>query len=200
MSDRPIFTYQTRFSLSPEDKAVLDAYGDLYGRAERSLFVAMQAGDTINDLKKSFLPRFGITARHFNALRVGLAGKIDSIKTRRTGLIAEAESRIRKAEKVIARREKKAAGSNKLHQKKRRLANLKGRLAAQKEDHKNKTVRICFGSKRLFHAQFDLDANNYASHAGWKQDWHQARSNQLAARMRPPAAKVALQRSLMRAP
>ena len=44
MSDRPIFTYQTRFVLDDGQTAVLDAYAKLYGRAERSLFAAMQAG------------------------------------------------------------------------------------------------------------------------------------------------------------
>lgn len=83
MSDRPIFTYQTRPALTPVQATVLDAYADLYGQAERSLFAAIQAGDSLNELKRSFQPRFGITARQFNAMRAGLEGKIDSIKERR---------------------------------------------------------------------------------------------------------------------
>jgi hypothetical protein len=37
---------------------------------------------SINELKREFQPKFGITARQFNAVRVGLEGKIDSIKAR----------------------------------------------------------------------------------------------------------------------
>ena len=63
MSERPVFTYQTRPTLDDDQAAVLDAYAELYGRTERSLFAAMQAGGKLNDLKREFLPRFGVTAR-----------------------------------------------------------------------------------------------------------------------------------------
>lgn len=178
MNHRTIFTYQTRPQLTTEQAAVLDAYAALYGRAERSLFAALQAGGALNALKRAFLPRFGISARQFNAIRVGLEGKIDSIKERRPELIAEATTRIKQAIKVIAKLGKKAPRSNKLHQKKRRLATLQSRLAVLKADHASNTVRLCFGSKRLFRAQFDLAANGYADHDEWKSAWQRERSNQ----------------------
>ena len=178
MSDRPIFTYQTRLALTPEQAAILDAYAILYGQAERSLFAALQAGGTLNDLKRDFLPRFGLSARQFNALRVGLDGKIASIKERRPERIAEAESRIRQAAQVVAKLETKAPGTAKLHQKKRRLISLQDRLSALKADQEAGTVRLCFGGKKLFRAQFDLDANGYADPGEWKAAWQYARSRQ----------------------
>jgi IS605 OrfB family transposase len=39
-------------------------------------------------------------------------------------------------------------------------------------------VRICFGSKKLFNAQFDLKANGYENFEQWKSDWQKARRNQ----------------------
>jgi len=65
MADRPMFTYQTRLTLTPEQSAVLDAWGELYGRVERSLFAAMETGVSLTELKRTFLPRFGITARRW---------------------------------------------------------------------------------------------------------------------------------------
>ena len=154
MSERPIFTYQTRPVLGDGQALVLDAYAELYGRTERSLFAAMQAGGKLNDLKRDFLPRFGITARQFNAVRIGLDGKIDSIKQRRPDLILEAQAKIKKAAKVIARlTAKKTVRADKLHQKKRRLAMLQARLSAMQADQAAGKVRLCFGSKKLFHAQ-----------------------------------------------
>jgi IS605 OrfB family transposase len=47
-----------------------------------------------------------------------------------------------------------------------------------KADQEAGIVRICFGSKKLFHAQFDLEANNYADRDEWKADWCKARSSQ----------------------
>lgn len=178
MSDRPIFTYQTRPVLDQVQTSALDAYAELYGKAERSLFAAIQAGGTLNDLKREFPPRFGISARQFNAMRIGLDGKIASIKERRPELIREAGTRIKKAAKVIKKLEAKSPGTNKLHQKKRRLATMRSRLAAMQSDHAAGTVRLCFGGKKLFHAQFDLAANGYADHAAWKRDWDQARAGQ----------------------
>jgi IS605 OrfB family transposase len=178
MSDCPLFTYQTRLVLDAAQAAAFDAYAELYGRAERALFAALSAGRGINELKRAFLPRFGITARQFNALRVGLEGKIASIKARRPELITESKSRIEKAESVVAKLAIRAPGTNKLHQKKRRLATLKARCAAIEADQAAGRVRLCFGSKRLFHAQFDLAANGYASPAAWKADWQRTRSGQ----------------------
>ncbi len=178
MSDRPIFTYQTRLALTPDQAAILDAYATLYGQAERRLFAAIQSGGTLNDLKRDFLPRFGLSARQFNALRVGLDGKIASIKERQPERIAEAESRIRQAAKVVARLESKTPGTSKLHQKKRRLISLQDRLSALKADQEAGTIRLCFGGKKLFRAQFDLDANGYADPGEWKSAWQQSRSRQ----------------------
>lgn len=179
MTDRPIFTYQTRLAPDAAQAAALDAYAALYGKAERSLFAALQAGGSINDLKRAFLLRFGITARQFNAIRVGLEGKIDSIKARRPELIAELQARIKKALKVVAVLTLRPTQAAKLHQKKRRLHSLQTKLAALEADHKAGLVRMAFGSKKLFRAQFDLAANGYANHAAWKADWQACRANQL---------------------
>ncbi len=178
MSDRPVFTYQTRLRLAAEQVAALDAYADLYGRAERALFARMRVGIPMGDLKCEFLRRFGITARQFNAIRVGLEGKIASIRERLPEWIAEAESRIQRAERVIGILSAREPGSEKLHQKKRRLGSLRARLAARIADRDSGRVRLCFGSRRLFRKQFALKENGYASHAEWKKDWQSARSAQ----------------------
>jgi len=178
MAERAVFTYQTRLALDAAQASLLDAYAALYGQAERSLFAALCAGRAVNELKREFLPRFGLTARQFNAIRGGLEGKIESIKRRQPELIAQAKQRIQKAESVIAKLSARAAGSSKLHQKKRRLSTLKARCASMESDHASGKVRLCFGSKRLFRAQFDLAANGYANHAQWQEDWHAARSSQ----------------------
>jgi IS605 OrfB family transposase len=178
MSDRPIFTFQSRMALNDVQVTALDSYANLCCKVERSLFAAMQAGGSMNDLKREFLPKFGITARQFNAVRVGLEGKIDSIKTRRPELIAELQGRIKHATKVVAKLTLCPTQVAKLHQKKRRLHILQTKLEAMQADHKEGKVRLCFGSKKLFHAQFDLQANDYADHAAWKADWQDSRCDQ----------------------
>ena len=200
-----VFTYQTR--LPESSYPALDAYAMLYGQVERKLFAAMQSGrGTVNQLKRDCLCRFGITARQFNAVRVGLEGKVASIRERRPELISEAGQRIRKAERVIAKldaqidawrdpvkalmagrpvkpvvpglhREKLAAATTRRHHKMRRLAILRHRLQALKSDREAGVTRLCFGSRKLFRAQFNLEENGYASHDEWLADWRRARSN-----------------------
>lgn len=178
MSDKRIFTYQNRIDTTPEQEEVLFAYAELYGRVERSLFAAVQAGEDFSKLKPEFQRRFGITARQYNAVAIGLKGKMASVKERRPGLIADLKTKIKKCRRIIEKLEKKSPGSNKLHQKKRRLYILEGRLRALQADQAENAVRICFGNKKLFRAQFDLDANGYASLDEWRNDWQQARSRE----------------------
>ena len=47
-----------------------------------------------------------------------------------------------------------------------------------KKDELNNRIRICFGSKKLFHKQFHLEENKYKDHGQWKEDWIEARSSQ----------------------
>jgi IS605 OrfB family transposase len=176
MSEKPIFTYQTRLVLDNQESA-LGAYASLYGKVERSLFAALATGGDASKLKSGFLKKFGITARQYNAVAISLKGKIASIRERRTGLIKEADVRISKARKVIVKLETKCPGTNKLHQKKRRLATMEARLAGMRQDHDTGAVRLCFGSKRLFRAQFDLEANGYASMDEWRADWKDSRAS-----------------------
>ena len=187
------FTYQTRLRLAPEQAAMLDAYAELYGKVERTLFARLCAGEEADRLKSSFCAEFGITARQYNAVSVGLKGKIDSIKERRTGLMKELDSRVSSAEKVVKKLTKvtkatkatkqesaEASASRffKIHHKKRRHAALRRKSVAMHSDHDLGKVRMAFGSKKLFRAQFALKENGYESIDAWREDWAKARSAQ----------------------
>ena len=65
-----------------------------------------------------------------------------------------------------------------VHQKKRRLANLRSQLVGLEADITEGLVRLCFGSKRLWRKQHDLEANGYSSHEEWLQDWRAARGDE----------------------
>jgi hypothetical protein len=61
--DLPVFTYQPRIHLQPPQNEALEAYAELYGKAERTLFAATQTGIDAADLKQVYRLVFGITAR-----------------------------------------------------------------------------------------------------------------------------------------
>lgn len=172
-------TYQARLKIDTQDDDLLDAYGDLYGRIERTLFAETIAkGHKPESVKSAYLKRFGITSRQFNSVCRNLKGKVDSIRSNQNRLIKEAEQRIEKAKKTIKHLEKQGGYANKLHQKKRRLSQLRARHHRMVEDKKAGRVRICFGSRQLFRAQFDLWANGYGNLDQWRRDWHAERGNQ----------------------
>lgn len=178
MTDKQIFTYQTRLRLTPEQDALLTSYAEIYGKAERTLFANLRAGKDLNALKREFLPKFGLTARQFNAVRIGLEGKIESISQRLPELLAEATAKALRADKVLQKLKGKKSNAFKLHQKKRRLFSLQTRTAKLAAECEAKSVRVCFGSNKLFNAQFHLADNGFDSHAEWKAAWRKARSSQ----------------------
>jgi IS605 OrfB family transposase len=189
---RPVFTYQTRLLLSPEQDAALQAWAELMGRAERRLFALRQGeargravptatgkdGQPI-PLKRRLRAEFGLTGRQFNAVERQLEGRIKAIQERRPGLIEESEARIAMARKLVAKLAREGPGSAKLHQKRRRLATLEARQTGLLADEAAGEVRLCFGSKRLFRAQFALEENGYADLDAWRADWRAARADQI---------------------
>jgi IS605 OrfB family transposase len=168
-------TYETRLPPVPERNLILDGYAELYGRAERTLFARLCAGERVATLKSAFLVRFGLTARQFNALAATVQGKIVSLRKRRPQLIATLERRVACAQTVLADCRR---GTNQYHQKRRRVEILTRRLAALRADDAAGRVRLCFGSRKLFRAQFALKENGYASHGAWRRAWRDIRASQ----------------------
>ena len=175
-------TYQTRtadyagLDRSAGD-AVLAAYGELYGRVQRKLFAEVGAGRSTTSLKSAYLERYGIPARMFNGVRVSWEGKVSSVREQQKLRGDALGRRIARAERQVS---DAAEGGRRdqVHQKKRRLANLRHRLAALEADIAAGRVRLCFGSKRLWRKQRNLEANGYASHQEWLRDWRDARSDE----------------------
>ena len=175
-------TYQTRISdyggvnRSAGD-AALAACAALYGRVQRKLFADVAAGSSASSLKNAYLKRYGIPARMFNAVRVSLDGKISSVREtmalRRESLLR----RISRAEREITKAGRRGR-RDQVHHKKRRLANLRHRLSALEADIAAGRVRLCFGSKRLWRKQHNLETNGYASHEEWLRDWRDVRSDE----------------------
>jgi IS605 OrfB family transposase len=175
MDDMMQRTYETRLAAEADADAALEAYAALYGCAARTLFARLQAGGTVRDLKRAFLVRFGLTARQFNALAVEVRGTIAASVAQRVRRLHHLERKIHRAQQVLRTLRR---GTNEYHQKRRRLGSLAQRLVHLRADHARGRVRLCFGSRRRFRAQFALAENGYASHDAWCRDWRAARANQ----------------------
>ena len=128
-------------------------------------------------LKREYIKEHGIPARLFNAVRVSLDGKVSAVRAAQRLRVDSLERRIAPGERQVAKAEEQGQWQQ-VHQKRRRLANLKSKLAVLQADIAAGRVRLCFGSKRLWRKQHHLEANGYASHEEWRRDWQDARSNE----------------------
>ena len=175
-------TYQTRIrDYSGIERAVgdaaLSAYAELYGQVQRKLFAQVAADRQAASLKSEYLKRYGIPARMLNAVRVSLEGKVASVKEQQKLRSDSLVRQIASAERGIA----EVAGRGRrdqVHQKGRRLVNLRDRLMKLEADIATGRVRLCFGSRRLWHKQHHLEANGYDSHGEWLQEWRDRRSDE----------------------
>ena len=176
------FTYEDRIHSfeelgSGQGISALSAYAELYGHLERKLFGRYCAGVSLPSLKTEYLLAHRIPARMFNGLRVSGEGKISAVRESQSRQIESLGRRTSRAEKQIAgalERGELAA----VHHKRRRLEDLRHRVAALRADVAAGRVRICFGSRRLWHRQHALEANGYSSHEEWRRDWREARSDE----------------------
>jgi hypothetical protein len=203
----PIFTFQTRLTVTDSQSIALSETAEKFSQSQRTLFANIASGDDPLIVKKEFMAQMGVDSRQYNAIRIELQGKVDSVVTLRTGYVQDIEHNIASLNKLIKKLsvdphkpkkptakinkpkattkivvteslEKRKKRLNKLHQKKRRLHRLEAKLAKLKADIKEERVHICFGSKKLFNAQFDLYANGYESHEEWLVDWQNTRNSQ----------------------
>ena len=157
--------------------AALDAYAELYGRVEHKLFADVAADRSATSLKSAYLERYGIPARMFNAVRVSLEGKVASVKEQQKLQLDSLGRRTARAEQQVSDGAERGHWEQ-VHQKRRRLANLRHRVAALEADVAEERVRLCFGSKKLWRKQHHLGANGYGSHEEWLADWQEARSDE----------------------
>ncbi|WPD19417.1 IS200/IS605 family accessory protein TnpB-related protein [Thermaerobacter composti] len=193
---------QATFQTKIQDRSVypaLDAIAALYGRLLRRLFVDVYVHNRpLVECKREYIAHYGITARHFNALAIELKAKVKAAEEAHRHHLVHLRGQIQSTERAIAKLQKqeKALASGKghwaalppeeraerrrrvrfqLHQKQRRLAMLRARLETA-EARTGLPPAVCFGSRRLFHRQFHLEENGFASHDEWRKAWRDARS------------------------
>jgi IS605 OrfB family transposase len=178
MTSEMTLTYQTRLQLDEREQIILQEYASLMSLVERSLYAETAKGKSSASCKNAFLKIYDMTARQFNACRVSLEGKISACKASVCRAIASLKQQLESLEKKIKLLEKKPSKNFVLHQKKRRQEILSYRLSCLEEDQKQEKVRLCFGGKKLFRAQFHLEKSGFTSHDEWKKTWHLKRNSE----------------------
>ena len=175
-------SYQTRIAAYEGiDRAVgdaaLSAYAALYGKVQHKLFADVAAGESAVSKKSEYIEKHGIPARMFNAVRITLDGKVSAVRESQLLQLDSLRRRVSRAGKQVLEAEQ-GCQWRQVHGKRRRLSNLKFRLAGLEADLAAGRVRLCFGSKKLWRRQYDLKANGYGSREAWLEEWRDVRSNE----------------------
>ena len=175
-------SYQTRIAAyegidRSVGDAALSAYAALYGKVQHKLFAVVAAGRSAVSKKSEYIDKHGIPARMFNAVRITLDGKVSAVRESQLLQLDSLRRRVSRAEKQVLEAER-GCQWRQVHGKRRRLANLKFRLAGLEADIAAGRVRLCFGSKKLWRRQYDLKANGYGSREAWLEEWRDVRSNE----------------------
>ena len=175
-------TYQTRIAVyegidRADGDAALSAYAALYGEVQRKLFADVAAGESAVSKKSEYIEKHGIPARMFNAVRITLDGKMSAVRESQFLQLDSLRRRVSRAEKQVLEAEQ-GCQWRQVHGKRRRLANLKFRLSVLEADLAAGRVRLCFGSRKLWRKQYDLEASGYASREAWLEEWRDVRSNE----------------------
>jgi len=168
------FTFQTRFEVSKDQNEILSKNAAFLSKIERHLFkdLYIKKKDH-NQLKSTYIKEYNITARQFNSLRIQLQGKVLSYKSLLKEKIFLLEKKLKKLKNHI----KHLKDPFKIHQKKRRLFILEKKFEKFKQDQEKDVIRICFGTRKLFKKQFQLEENGFSSHEEWKKQWDEQRNN-----------------------
>ncbi len=168
-------TYQTL--LSVDIYPFLDSMAALYSQIERDIHSCLVRGEKINIVEKSLQSKYKVDSTTIRNVYHNLKGKHSGIKELRKAQAKELKGTIRSIKTAIKKRQKKKQLSQKdrffIHQKKRRLAIKIHKLEKLNEGK----ISLCFGTKKLFLAQYHLEENGYSSHEEWLTDWRAARTS-----------------------
>ena len=172
--------------LCPEAISCIDDGLAIYSKAYRSAFSKIDHGQkNLNRLTKDLQKDYRLKSRAANSIardakarhQAGL--ELARVQTKNLqASINRKKKRMKKLKKAVNEQSKKAA-SNKLNDSElsayrkqkhdlwhlsQLIPKLEAKLKRWKKDIKNRHVRLCFGTKKLFKAQYHLEENGLSSH------------------------------------
>ena len=126
-------TFHTR--LRAEMIPALDAWADLFGRAERQVHVRLSRGDDVKTIARTGYAALGLNAKQFEHAMISVRGKRDAVAELAKLRVGELKSRIKSKEKAIKRRQTQVAAATQAIASATRLVTvLEGKIRAGSPD------------------------------------------------------------------
>jgi hypothetical protein len=181
-----------------EDHPVLESLGFYYESWRRTALNWWQNGLSESEVEKKLQREFNLQWAWADSIATEALATFDQLTTAKQLHIEQIKQRIKvktkKAKqtlKVLEKRIKKPSlhpprgdgGLRGDNQTTKEILGLKSKIAKiislekeLSELENTQRLHICFGSKKLFKAQYYLEENNYNSRLEWLQDWQKKRS------------------------
>jgi len=195
-NDSLTLTYSTRLRIdNVEDRRYLDNRFEYYAHIEHELFNGLAHGKLESKgLRDRTAHKYGISGRQANSLVHKTLGRLASLKALKkleksalTQRIWSIEAKIQSLSDKISVLKQDASENiitdKQLHKlralkaKKHRLSLKLNQLRQRLAEFDKRANSLCFGTKRLFKAQFHLEDSGFASHGDWLREWRKARAN-----------------------
>ncbi len=154
--------------------------------------------DKVNELKSSYQIKYPINARQYNSIYNELIGKISSVLELNKEAISDLKDKVKSLEKAIKSKQKNldlilkkkeltkidqinlSSIKTKLFYLVQRLNKSKVKLANLSKAQETNNPQLCFGSKKLFNQQFQINSKNnltqFKTHNDWKKSWIESRN------------------------
>ena len=198
------FTIETRLNQRNNAEIIeyVKEYNALYGKMLRFAWHRYNNGGTFNMKKSEFntvlQKTFGVNKRLANSVISEVEGLYKALYQLKwheygqlQGKISKKRKKVKKLSKKVFAISEKTKGKNfsdsllQYYQKlktdifyeHRRLNRLVQKQNNLLREIQSKKLRLCFGTKKLFYAQFHLKENNMTSHKIWLERFRQARDN-----------------------
>lgn len=167
----------------------LEVWGEKYQSIFRTAVNRMQNGSTKKELSPILQKEFDLQWAWVDSLLTDAQGTFEQLKTLSEKQISELEADIKsgkeRAALMIEEVEKalQSPTKKKLFGIAKKLRGISSKLLKNQSNYQRleklketNRLHICFGSKKLFNAQYHLEDNGYSSHEEWLKDWQKARS------------------------
>lgn len=166
----------------------LSDWGDRYQSIMRTALNALQNGQSEDYIEKTFQSRFDIDWAWADSIASDAKATFDQLTEARTSRIKALDDDIKAGWESVASTielmEKQLANPTRKNMKgfatrlmglESKINRLERKQAEKEELEKAKRLHICFGSSKLFNAQYHLSENGYSSHEQWREDWEKKR-------------------------
>jgi hypothetical protein len=161
----------------------LDVLGNCYESIRRCGLNDMQKGLSESDLEKEYQSRFNMQWAWADSIASSVKQTYSQLKTAKQINIARIKEQIKKkTQRAKLTFLSLSKVKNPTFKEQNQLKGLKSKILKVeslkqqlKKLESTDRLHICFGSKKLFNAQYHLEENGYKNHNEWLKDWRKKR-------------------------